>query len=54
MYRPDNYLYESVDEDLPIDVEHNVTYIEHIELQENVCYTTSSRNDKNVIANQSE
>ena len=51
LFRPDPYLYESVDEE-PIDVmEQNVANTEQIELQDNVCYTTSPRN---VVDNQSE
>ena len=30
--------------DPPIDVEQNVAYHKHIELQDSVCYTTSSNN----------
>ena len=47
-YRPDTYYsYISVDAehtDPPIDVDQNVAYHKHIELQDNVCYTTSFRN----------
>ena len=32
LFRPDTYLYESVDEEPPIDVEQNVTNIGQIEL----------------------
>ena len=57
-YRPDPYYsYISVDvedTDSPIDVDQNVAYFKHIESKDNVCYSTSSRNEQNEIENQSE
>ena len=47
-YRPDTYACISVDAehtDPPIDVDQNVAYRKHIELQDNVCYTTSFRKE---------